>query len=74
MVKCTGFDTEGDFLDGRGRASLVADTADEVIAMGTTADGVVGLADGTEMTMGSDCFVIADKSLGLLNSSGTWVF
>ncbi len=54
-------------------ASLKADTSAEVSTMGATCDGVVGLEDGTVLSMGSTCLT-ADGNFGMLDSQGAWQF
>ena len=53
------------------RVSLYADTKEE-LTFGNTADGIVGIADGTTLAVGSDCFT-SEKDLMMLDSNGDWV-
>lgn len=74
MIKATASDYEKD--DGRNRyvlATLVADNKDEVIAHGTTGQGVIGLQPNDIMTFGSTCLT-ADGKFGMLDSSDVWQF
>ena len=74
MIKATASDYERD--DGRNRyvlATLVADNKDEVIAHGTSGQGVIGLQPNDIMTFGSTCLT-ADGKFGMLDSSDVWQF
>lgn len=74
MIKATASDYERD--DGRNRyvlATLVADNKDEVIAHGTSGQGVIGLQPNDIMTFGSTCLT-ADGKFGMLNSTDEWKF
>lgn len=74
MIKATVSDYERD--DGRNRyvlATLVADNKDEVIAHGTSGQGVIGLQPNDIMTFGSTCLT-ADGKFGMLDSSDVWQF
>ena len=74
MIKATSSDYEKD--DGRNRyvlATLVADNKDEVIAHGTSGQGVIGLQPNDIMTFGSTCLT-ADGKFGMLNSTDKWQF
>lgn len=77
MIKCTDKVIEkypsGDVLVQTAEVSLKADTSAEVISMGATASGVVGLEDGTILSMGSTC-LCKDLSFGVLGSNGAWEF
>ena len=54
-------------------ATLVADNKDEVIAHGTSGQGVIGLQSNDIMTFGSTCLT-ADGKFGMLDSSDVWQF
>lgn len=74
MIKATASDYERD--DGRNRyvlATLVSDNKDEVIAHGTSGQGVIGLQPNDIMTFGSTCLT-ADGKFGMLNSTDEWKF
>jgi hypothetical protein len=74
MIKATASDYERD--DGTNRyvlATLVADTCDEVIAHGTSGNGVVNLQKNDVMTFGSTCLCV-DGKFGMLDSNGVWSF
>ena len=74
MIKATDSDYEID--DGRNRyvlATLVADNKDEVIAHGTSGQGVIGLQPNDIMTFGSTCLT-TDGKFGMLDSSDAWQF
>ena len=74
MIKALDSEYERD--DGTNRyvvASLVADNKDEVIAHGTSGQGVVNLQANDVMTFGSTCLT-ADGKFGMLNSSDAWQF
>ena len=74
MIKATASDYEKD--DGRNRyvlATLVSDNKDEVIAHGTSGQGVIGLQPNDIMTFGSTCLT-ADGKFGMLNSTDEWKF
>ena len=74
MIKATDSDYEKD--DGRNRyvlATLVADNKDEVIAHGTSGQGVIGLQPNDIMTFGSTCLT-ADGKFGMLDSADEWQF
>ena len=74
MIKATASDYERD--DGRNRyvlATLVSDNKDEVIAHGSSGQGVIGLQPNDIMTFGSTCLT-ADGKFGMLDSSDVWQF
>lgn len=71
MIKCD--EMTRNYNTNTVRASLIADTKSEVVAMGAECSGVVGLADGTKLELGSDCFT-TDCELGILTSNGVWKF
>lgn len=74
MIKITGYSVEKDIAGAREvRASLVADTKDEVVEIGSDGSTVVGLMNGDKLTLGSTC-LCANCDFGVLNSSGTWTF
>lgn len=74
MIKLNGISVEEVSADKRKvKVSLVADTKDEVIAIGKDGSTVVGLKDGDEMTLGSTC-LCATGDFGLINSNGNWTF
>lgn len=52
---------------------LVADTADEVKAIGNDGSTVVGLKANDVIALGSTC-MIASGGFGTINSNGTWTF
>ena len=54
-------------------ATLVSDNKDEVIAHGTSGQGVIGLQSNDIMTFGSTCLT-ADGKFGMLDSSDVWQF
>lgn len=53
------------------KVSLEADTAAEVVAIGTDPATVKGMPQNTIIGAFSDCFT-AEKELLILNSSGVW--
>lgn len=55
------------------RADLVADTKDEVYALGDSGLNVDGLKDTDKMVLGSTCRTVL-KDNGVLSSSGNWFF
>lgn len=74
MIKVDSMTLEGFNENGRNvKASLIADTKDEVIAIGNDAATVAGLTDGDKLTLGSTCFC-ANADFGILNSEGVWTF
>ena len=74
MIKATGSEYEKNENGQRQvLATLVSDTSDEVIAHGTSGQGVIGLQSNDIMTFGSTCLT-ADGKFGMLDSSGNWEF
>lgn len=76
MIMIKALDSEYERDDGTNRyvvASLVADNKDEVIAHGTSGQGVEGLQPNDVMTFGSTCLT-ADGKFGMLNSTDAWQF
>lgn len=73
MIKCNDYDELGNYSDKKCTADLVADTKDEVIAMGSTTKGVEFLADGYTLLLGSTCMT-AQGDFGILGSDGNWNF
>lgn len=74
MIKATSSEYERD--DGRNRyvlATLVADDADEVIAHGTSGEGIENLQSNDVMTFGSTCLTVNGR-FGMLNSANVWEF
>lgn len=71
MIKCTEFVLDTATNPPVGMASLVADTKEEVIAMGNVANNVYGLQNGTILTFGSTCFTV-EQELIMLDSQNQW--
>lgn len=74
MIKA--LDVEYEYDDGINRfvvATLVADNKDEVIAHGTSGNGVVNMQKCEIMTFGSTCLCV-DGKWGMLDSVGEWKF
>lgn len=55
------------------KVPLIADTKDEVIAIGSDGSTVLGLKDGDVLQLGSTC-LCATGDFGIINSSGSWTF
>lgn len=55
------------------KATLIADTKDEVEAIGNDGSTVDGLRDGDILEFGSTCLCV-DGSFGILGSDGNWTF
>lgn len=73
MVKALGIKSELFEDELVVRVNLVADTKDEIEALGDTATNVVGLSNGTKLSMGSMAITVGGE-LGVLGSDGTWNF
>lgn len=74
MIKATDSEYERDDETGRYvLATLVSDNADEVIAHGTSGQGVEGLQSNDIMTFGSTCLTV-DGKFGMINSANEWKF
>lgn len=74
MIKCKEYVVDG-YKNGKTvvRASLVADTSSEVVAIGANASTVEGLSENYVMSFGSTCLTV-NGDFGQLDSSGNWVF
>lgn len=78
MIKCTDSNNsvESAFEMEKPRlvkASLVADTKEEVIAIGTDATTIQNLRETDTLDFGSTC-LCTDGSFGILDSNGEWKF
>lgn len=74
MIKCNDFTVDG-YEEGKSeaRATLIADTSAEVIAIDNDATNIVGLGDGYILAFGSTCLTV-NSEFGVLGSDGKWNF